>query len=202
MTEIWDSLISKHLQIVRELKLFKTLFQKLSLQYFWLVKLRSVWKVDKPIQRQISNTSCFEKKKLLCVGDQRYHKASQHLAAQMGNEWMRCKLDISIRKDGLFPSKDWVMDGVPKLVQMDSAESALTNRKENPLSRRQSRRFSKLKRAVSQATCEHSCKTALLTDVLKIVLAGPIEMECTYGTNCNQTLLVQCGLITNFALTL
>lgn len=113
---------------------------------------------------------------------------------------MKSKLDILTSKDGLFPSKDWVMDGVPKLVHLDSAESTLTNRKENPLSHRQSRGFSKFKWAVSQATCECSCGTALLTDVLEIVLAGPLEMECTYGTNCNQTLSAQHSLITNFAL--
>lgn len=104
---------------------------------------------------------------------------------------MKCKLDILTTKDGLFPPKDWVVDGVPKLVQLDLAESTLTNRKKNLLPRRQSRGFSKSKWAVSQVTCGHSCGTALLTDVLKTVLAGPLEMECTYGTNCNQTLSAQ-----------
>lgn len=105
----------------------------------------------------------------------------------MENEWMKCKLDILTSEDGLFSLKHWVVNWVPKLVQLDSAESTLTNCKENPLSHRQSRGFSKLKWAVSQVTCEHSYGTVLLTDVLKI-LTGPLEMECTYGTNCNQTL--------------
>lgn len=105
---------------------------------------------------------------------------------------MKCKLDILTSKDGPFSFKHWVVNREPKLVQLDSAESTLTNGRENPLSHRQSRIFSKLKWAVSQVTCEHSYGTALLTDVLKI-LTGPLEMECTYGTNCNQTLIAQCS---------
>lgn len=111
----------------------------------------------------------------------------------MENEWMKCKLDILTSEDGLFSLKHWVVNWVPKLVQLDSAESTLTNCKENPLSHRQSRGFSKLKWAVSQVTCEHSYGTVLLTDVLKI-LTGPLEMECTYGTNCNQTLAAHWSL--------
>lgn len=128
----------------------------------------------------------------------RYHQAFQHLAAQMENEWTKCKLDVLTSKDGLFPSQDWVMGGMPELVELDAADWTLKHRKENPFSHGQSRGFSKLRWDVARAACEHSCGTALLTDVLKIVLAGPLEMECTYGTSCNQTLSAQYRLITSF----
>lgn len=88
---------------------------------------------------------------------------------------MRCKFHVLTRNDGLFPSEDCIMDDVPKLAQMDSVEPTLMNCKENPLYHRQNGRFSKLSVAILQLTCGHSCETVLLTDVLRIVLSGPLE---------------------------
>jgi len=107
---------------------------------------------------------------------------------------MRCKLDILTRKDGLLPSEDDIMDGTPKLAQMDSVEPTLMNCKENPIPHRQSRRFSKLRVAILQVTCEHSCATVLLTDVLRIVLAGPLERNAHMAQSATRY-SVQCRLI-------